>query len=150
LFAVDNGAGLRLDECEAICEFRRRGRGLLVTRDHMDVGSSVCTLDGVGAAHLFHTKNLDARFPLERDDPFTTHIDWPNFHSGANGDFQKIEIVGDTHPVLLDVRLLPSHPHEGAVSAPENEDARVIARGRSKVTGKPFNLAVAFEASRGK
>jgi len=156
LFAVDNGAGLRPEECEAISEFRRSGRGLLVTRDHMDVGISVCTLDGVGAAHQFHTKNLDARFPLERDDPYTTHIDWPNFHSGANGDFQQVEIAGDTHPVLVDassptgvIRFLPSHPHEGAVRAPENETARVIARGRSKVTGKPFNLAVAFEGSGG-
>jgi hypothetical protein len=57
---------------------------------------------GVGAAHQFHTKNHDARFPFERDDPYTAHIDWPNFHSGANGDFQQVEIVGDTHPVLVD------------------------------------------------
>jgi hypothetical protein len=150
LFAVDTGAGLRSEECRSISEFRRTGRGLLVSRDHMDLGSSVCTLDGVGAAHHFHTKNLDASLELVRDDPYTTHIDWPNFHSGANGDFQQVEIVGETHPTLVDVRFLPSHPHEGAVSAPPNEDARVIARGRSKVTGKPFNLAVAFEAARGR
>jgi hypothetical protein len=157
LFAVDTGAGLRPEECASISEFRRSGRGLLVTRDHMDLGSSVCNLDGVGAAHQFHTKNLDARVPLERDDPYTVQIDWPNFHSGANGDFQQVEIVGDTHPVLVDVssptgaiRFLPSHPHEGAVNAPEDQDARVIARGRSKITGKGFNLAVAFEGSRGK
>ncbi len=157
LFAVDTGSGLRPEECEAISEFRRSGRGLLVTRDHMDLGSSVCTLDGVGAAHLFHTKNRDPRFPLERDDPFTPHIDWPNFHSGANGDFQQVEVLGDIHPVLVDrssptgaIRFLPSHPHEGAVNAPENQDARVIARGRSKVTGRVFNLAVAFEGSHGK
>jgi hypothetical protein len=157
LFAVDTGAGLRPQECEAISEFRRSGRGLLVTRDHMDLGSSVCNLDGVGEAHHFHTKNLDPRLHLERDDPYTVQIDWPNFHSGANGDFQQVEVVGDIHPVLVDVssptgavRFLPSHPHEGAVNAPENQDARVIARGRSKVTGRHFNLAVAFEGSRGR
>jgi hypothetical protein len=157
LFAVDTGAGLRTEECEAISEFRRAGRGLLVTRDHMDLGSSVCNLDGVGTAHLFHTKNLDPRLPLERDDPYTLEIDWPNFHSGANGDFQQVEVVGDTHPVLADessptgaIRFLPSHPHEGAVIAPENQDARVIAAGSSKVTGRRFNLVVAFEASRGR
>jgi hypothetical protein len=123
----------------------------------MDLGSSVCTLDGVGAAHHFHTKNLDPRFPLERDDPYTTQIDWPNFHSGANGDFQQVEVVGDIHPVLVDpasptgaIRFLPSHPHEGAVSPPDNQDARVIAKGRSKVTGRPFNLSVAFEGSGGR
>jgi hypothetical protein len=153
LFAVDTASGLRPEECEAISEFRRSGRGLLVARDHMDLGSSVCNLEGVGAAHHFHTKNP---ILLERDDPYTTYIDWPNFHSGANGDFQQVEVVGDTHPVLVDmtsatgaVRFLPSHPHEGAVSAPPDQGARVIARGRSKVTGRSFNLAVAFEALRG-
>jgi len=157
LFAVDTGQGLKPPECEAICEFRRRGRGLLVTRDHMDLGTSVCNLEGVGAAHQFHTKNLDPRFPLERDDTYTMMIDWPNFHSGANGDFQQVEIVGKLHPVLVDessptgaVRFLPSHPHEGAVRAPENENARVIAAGHSKVTGRRFNLSVAFEATSGK
>ncbi len=149
LFAVDTGSGLTTEECESISAFRRNGGGLLVTRDHMDLGCSVCNLGGVGAAHQFHTKNNDPRFPLERDDPYTKAIDWPNFHSGANGDFQQVEVVGERHPVLVDVPFLPSHPHEGGVRAPENEDARVIARGRSKVTGKPFNLAVAFEGSRG-
>jgi hypothetical protein len=43
------------------------------------------------------------------------------------------------------IRFLPAHPHEGAVGAPEGELARVIATGTSKVTGRPFNIAVAFE-----
>ena len=157
LFAVDTGQGLEPAECDAISEFRRRGRGLLVTRDHMDLGMSVCNLEGVGAAHQFHTRNLDARYPLARDDPYTKHIDWPNFHSGANGDFQQVEVVGARHAVLVDeasptgaVRFLPSHPHEGAVRVPENESARVIAAGHSKVTGRRFNLSVAFEAASGK
>ena len=157
LFAVDTGQGLKPAECDSISGFRRRGSGLLVTRDHMDLGMSVCNLEGVGAAHQFHTKNLDARFPLERDDPYTMKIDWPNFHSGANGDFQQVEIVGARHPVLVDessptgsVQFLPSHPHEGGVRAPEDESARVIAASRSKITGRRFNLAVAFEAARGK
>jgi hypothetical protein len=157
LFAVDTGHGLTTAECASITEFRRSGRGLLVTRDHMDLGSSVCNLEGVGLAHQFHTKNMDTRFPLERDDPYTLNIDWPNFHSGANGDFQRVEVVGDIHPVLVDetsptgaVRFLPSHPHEGAVRVPEGERARIIAAGHSKVTGRRFNLAVAFEATGGK
>ena len=157
LFAVDTGNGLRPEECASISEFRRNGGGLLVTRDHMDLGSSICDLDGVGAAHHFHTKNLEPGKPGERDDPYTLDIDWPNFHSGANGDYQNLEVVGDTHPVLLDessptgrVQFLPSHPHEGAVSAPADQGARVIASGRSKVTGRSFNLAVAFEGSNGR
>jgi hypothetical protein len=31
----------------------------MVTRDHMDLGSSVCMLGGVGAAHYFHSRNPD-------------------------------------------------------------------------------------------
>jgi hypothetical protein len=157
LFAVDVGGGLKLAECRAISEFHRNGGGLLVTRDHMDLGSSVCELDGVGAAHQFYTKNRDLSVPVQRDDPFTLQIEWPNFHSGANGDFQNVEVVGDLHPVLADaaspgsaIRFLPSHPHEGAVIAPDVEGARVIARGRSQATGRPFNLSVAFESIGGK
>ena len=57
LFAVDVGDGLTPQDCEAISRFRARGGGLLVTRDHMDLGSSVCALGGVGLAHHFHSKN---------------------------------------------------------------------------------------------
>ncbi len=46
------------------------------------------------------------------------------------------------------LRYLPSHPHEGAVGKPEADPtARVIATGRSKVSGTAFNIAVAFEPS---
>ena len=153
LFAVDVGNGLSEEDCAAISRFRKSGRGLLVTRDHMDLGSSVCTLGGVGKAHYFHSKHLDPDVEKRRrDDPYTTEIDWPNFHSGANGDFQEIEIVGAPHPVLADqqsptgtIRFLPSHPHEGGIGAPEGENARVIARGKSKSTGQSFNIAVAFD-----
>ncbi len=156
LFAVDTGDGLTSDDCLGITRFRQRGGGLMVTRDHMDLGCSVCDLGGVGAAHHFHTRNLD---PDERrrriDDPFTPTILWPNFHSGANGDFQAITTAGPLHPVLTDphdaegrVRFLPAHPHEGDVGAPEDDPtARVIAHGKSKVTGAAFNIAVAFEQS---
>jgi hypothetical protein len=151
LFAVDVGDGLTIEDCEGISRFRRNGGGLLVTRDHMDLGSSLCTLGGVGNAHYFHSRNLDPDVANRAiDDPYTSTISWPNFHSGANGDFQEIAIVGSAHPVLIEsasrtIRFLPSHPHEGAVGAPEGEDARVIATGVSKVTGRRFNIAVAFE-----
>jgi hypothetical protein len=153
LFAVDVGDGLTKEDCRGITRFRSGGRGLLVTRDHMDLGSSICTLGGVGKAHYFHSRNLDPDATRrEVDDPYSTHISWPNFHSGANGDFQEIEAVRPVHPVLADsasptgaIRFLPSHPHEGAVGAPVDEAARVIALGTSKVTGRRFNIAVAFE-----
>jgi len=149
LFAVDAGDGLNADECAAIGRFRRRGGGLLVTRDHMDLGSSVCTLGGVGDAHYFHSKNLDPDASRRaRDDQETRDIDWPNYHSGANGDFQTVALVGEPHPVFTGVSRLPAHPHEGAVGAPASHpSAHVIAKGRSRTTGRDFNIAVAFEPS---
>lgn len=154
LFAVDGGDGLTSADCEAISRFRRAGGGMLVTRDHMDLGSSICTLGGVGAAHYFHSINPDPDPAARtRDDPYTAHISWPNFHSGANGDFQSITVKQPVHPVLANpasptgaIRFLPSHPHEGAVGAPQNVNARVIATGISQVTARAFNIAVAFEA----
>ena len=156
LFAVDTGDNLTKADCDGISAFRQRGGAIMLTRDHMDLGSSICTLGGVGAAHHFHTRNLDPDASRHQiDDPYTTYISWPNFHSGANGDYQEIAIAGPLHPVLRDaaspdgrIRYLPSHPHEGDVSAPDGDtSARVIATGKSKVTGRPFNIAVAFEAS---
>ncbi|HTU09960.1 MAG TPA: hypothetical protein VMG08_03590 [Allosphingosinicella sp.] len=152
LFAVDTGEGLTAEDCAAISRFRQTGGGLMVTRDHMDLGSSICTLGGVGAAHFFHTRNLNPDPATHRrDDPWTADISWPNFHSGANGDYQAISPVLPIHPVLSNpasptsaIRYLPAHPHEGGVRAPEGSDARVIAIGQSKATGEPFNIAVAF------
>ena len=156
LFAVDTGDGLDAEDCAAIGRFRKQGRGLLVTRDHMDLGSSVCSLGGVGDAHHFHSTNPEpdeARRVI--DDRETSYISWPNYHSGANGDFQEIAIVGDPHPVLRDpsgrdglIHYLPAHPHEGAVGAPPDDaSAHVIATGTSKASGNEFNIAVVFEPS---
>ena len=153
LFAVDTGDGLTQEDCAAISRFRRRGGGMLVTRDHMDLGSSVCSLGGVGEAHYFHSRQQDPDpNRRRRDDPETLTIDSPNFHSGANGDYQEIDIVGPVHQIVANagsptgsIRYLPSHPHEGGVGAPEGQDARVILKGRSKATGVNFNIAVAFE-----
>jgi hypothetical protein len=156
LFAVDTGDGLTSEDCAAIGRFRQRGGGLMVTRDHMDLGCSVCTLGGVGAAHFFHTKNPEPDASRRHvDDTITTDISWPNYHSGANGDFQHVDIRMPLHPVLTDpdspdgaLHSLPSHPHEGAVGKPADDPtARVIATGRSKLSQAEFNLAVAFEPS---
>jgi hypothetical protein len=156
LFAVDMGDGLDVADCEAISRFRRRGGGLMITRDHMDLGYSVCSLGGVGAAHIFHTYNRNRNTPTPvPDDKDTPEILWPNFHSGANGDYQRIEPVGAVHPLLRNpgvadgvIRFMPAHPHEGAVDAPPGDTtARVIARGVSQASGDPFNIAVVFEPS---
>jgi len=153
LFAVDVGDGLTEADCGAISRFRAAGGGMMVTRDHMDLGSSVCTLGGVGEAHHFHTRNPEPDTGRHvRDDEETQAISWPNYRSGANGDYQVVRPLEPLHPVLADpdsptgaIRYLPAHPHEGAVIAPKDANARVIMTGRSQTTGRDFNLAVAFE-----
>ena len=154
LFAVDTGDGLTKADCAGITRFHRRGGGIFSTRDHQDLGSSLCSVGGVGAAHYFHSKQCDPDESRNlRDDPFTTNIDYPNYHSGANGDYQKIEAVEPVHELLQKtngerLEFFPSHPHEGGVGVPPGErSARVIAKGKSLATGKDFNLIVAFERS---
>jgi len=127
LFAVDVGDGLDRADCAVITRFRRRGGELLVARGHMDLGSSVRTLGGAGAAHFFHSKN-PAPDPSRCciDDTVTIDISSPNYHSGANGDSQHIEVMPSTHPMLSD----PGSP-TGAIRS----------------THRRFNLAMAFEPS---
>jgi hypothetical protein len=153
LFAVDTGDGLTVPDCQGITRFRQRGGGILATRDHQDLGSSLCTLGGVGRAHFFHSKHQDPdESRHERDDQDTKDISWPNYHSGSNGDYQRVEAVEPAHELLRGARsdsglieYFPAHPHEGGVGVPDDErDARVVATGVSSVTGRPFNLVVAF------
>jgi hypothetical protein len=154
LFAVDTGDGLTVADCQGITRFRQRGGGILATRDHQDLGSSLCTLGGVGRAHFFHSKHQDPDETRHaRDDQDTKDISWPNYHSGSNGDYQLVEAVEPLHELLRNalspsgrIQYFPAHPHEGGVGVPEGEGhARVIATGTSQVTKRPFNLIVAFE-----
>ena len=152
LFGVDIGNGLTGNDCGAIGRFRKRGGGILTTRDHQDLGISFCTLGGVGAAHHFHSKHPEDD-PGRRvnDDAQSPNITWPNYHSGSNGDYQEIRPADPVHPVMANpenpsgvIEQLPAHPHEGAISPPSGSQARVIATGKSKLTGREFNIAIAF------
>src|SRR3989440_7650681 len=154
LFAVDAGDGLSVTDCQGITRFRQRGGGIFATRDHQDLGSSLCTLGGVGRAHFFHSKHQDPDPSRHvRDDQDTKTISWPNYHSGSNGDYQKVTPLEPVHDLLLNsdnasgaIEWFPAHPHEGEVGVPEGEDhARVIATGVSQVTHRRFNLLVAFD-----
>ena len=157
LFAVDAGDGLTAADCQGITRFRQRGGGILSTRDHQDLGSSLCTLGGIGRAHFFHSKHQDPdESRRARDDQETESITWPNYHSGSNGDYQTVAAVEPLHELLRNpssgsgrIEYFPAHPHEGGVGVPAGESqARVIATGVSRVTNRPFNLIVAFEAER--
>lgn len=154
LFAVDVGDGLTEKDCAGIKAFHQRGGGILATRDHQDLGSSICTLSGVGAAHFFQTKNVDPDPSKHcRDDVDTTNISWPNYHSGRNGNYQRIIPIAPVHSLLQRpgasveaIEFFPAHPHEGAVGVPSGDRyGRVIAQGKSLVSDRIFNLAVAFE-----
>lgn len=157
LFGLDSGAdGLTSAECQAIARFRQRGGGILSTRDHQDMGASLCALGGIGAAHHFHDRNPETD-PARRvpDDSGTPSISWPNYHSGRNGDFQRIDAIAPVHPLLRNgvsssrIEFFPAHPHEGSVGPPPGDrSARIVACGTSQTTGRRFNLIVAFERSR--
>jgi len=154
LFALDTGDGLTDKDIAGINAFRKRGGGILTTRDHQDMGCSMCGLIDIGDVHYFNTKNPDpddSRW--SRDDPHTTYISWPNYHSGANGDYQKITPVEPVHELLYNphspsglIEFFPSHPHEGGIGVnPNNLNSQVIALGKSLITHRNFNLIVATE-----
>jgi hypothetical protein len=141
-------------DCRALTEFRRAGGAIMSMRDHQDLGASICSLGGIGSAHYFHSRNPEPEDRRQPDDPDNPNISWPNYHSGANGDIQYIEIHNPIHQVLhqggATIRTLPAHPHEGSVGQPPGDTtARVVMTGVSSVTQRPFNIAVAFEAHDG-
>src|SRR6478736_6697844 len=151
LLAVDTGNGLSPADAAGIVRFRARGGGVVTARDHHDLGSCLRSLGSIGRVNHFHTENPepDAR----RDDQDNPGISWPNYHSGANGDYQRVFVGEPVHELLRTDRTasghiewFPAHPHEGAVSAPDDSPfATVVGRGRSVVTRRFFNLAVALD-----
>ncbi|BAY40873.1 hypothetical protein NIES2111_52630 [Nostoc sp. NIES-2111] len=154
LFALDTGDGLTEQDIAGINAFRKRGGGILTTRDHQDMGCSMCGLVDIGDVHYFNTKNPDpddSRW--NRDDPHTTYISWPNYHSGANGDYQKIIPIEPVHELLHNpnspsglIEFFPAHPHEGGIGVkPDSLNSRIIALGKSLFTSRNFNLIVAIE-----
>ena len=153
LFALDMGDGLSSKDCAGIAAFHRSGGGILTTRDHQDLGICLYGLGEIGALHFFQSRHLDPDTSQHCiDDTGTPTISWPNYHSGRNGDYQRITPVEPIHPLLRNpaapsgiIELFPSHPHEGGVGVPAGSKARVIATGISQTTGRSFNLVVASD-----
>jgi hypothetical protein len=152
LMAVDVGDGLTAADAAAILRFRANGGGVLTARDHQDLGSCLHGLGSLGEVNHFHQKNPDPS--RMRDDQDTPSISWPNYHSGANGDYQPV-FTDAPAPALLRtagtasgrIEWFPAHPHEGAVSACV-PFATVLAQGRSTASGRRFNLAVVLDGER--
>jgi hypothetical protein len=153
LLGVDGGRALSVRDLEGLNRFHESGGGLFTTRDHENMGMWLRGLRRVGPAHFFHDPSCWDPDPERRcaDDRDTPTISWPNYHSGRNGDFERIEPLEPLHPLLWrpgggSIELFPAHPHEGAVGAPPDDPAaRVVALGRSTTTGRVFPLFVAFE-----
>lgn len=154
LFALDVGSGLSQNDRAGITRFHQRGGGIFTARDHQDMGLSLCSIALIGNYHYFHSEqNNPDNSRCQRDDLKTKSINWPNYHSGRNGDYQKIEATKPVHELLKFsptspkiIRYFPAHPHEGDIGIPVGySHARVIARGISKTTGRKFNLAIAAE-----
>ncbi len=152
LMAVDTGDGLTAADAEAVNRFREGGGGVLTARDHQDLGSCLVRLGSLGAVNRFHDGDIDPATMC--DDRDTPSISWPNFHSGANGDYQPVLTQDPVHELLRSSRtasgrieFFPAHPHEGLVSS-DLPSATAVARGRSAATGRLFNLAVALDGER--
>ena len=76
LFGLETEGGLSSEDCAGITRFRKAGRGILATRDHSDMGGSMCTIGGVGSAHYFNSKQQDPdESRRSRDDNVTMNID---------------------------------------------------------------------------
>ncbi len=155
LLGVDGGRGLTPAECDAVNRFAAAGGGLLTARDHADMGLWLRSIAGVGQAHFFHDSTCWEPDPARRirDDRDTPGIEWPNYHSGRNGDTHAVETVEPLHPLMRStataggrIARFPAHPHEGCVGVPEDAPrARLVARARSAASGRDFNLVVAFD-----
>jgi hypothetical protein len=149
LMCVDVGDGLTDTEAEAILRFRENGGGVLTARDHEDLGRCLLRLGSVGMVNQFHDKSVDPATMC--DDQDTPTISWPNYHSGANGDYQPVLTAEPVHELLRTdltasgrIEWFPAHPHEGGVKA-EVPFATALAQGRSTATGRHFNLAVLLD-----
>lgn len=149
LMAVDVGDGLSAADAYAIRRFRENGGGVLTARDHQDLGSCLSRIGSLGMVNEFHDKSVDPSTMCDDND--TPTISWPNYHSGANGDYQPVLATEPVHELLRTSRTasrriewFPAHPHEGLVSA-NLPFATAIAQGRSTATGRRFNLAVVLD-----
>ncbi len=66
LFAIDLGDGLSVADCQGITRFRQRGGGILATRDHQDLGISLCTLVLLKSRRVMVTSATRRRWKTSR------------------------------------------------------------------------------------
>ena len=142
LMAVDTGHGLSPGDSAGIMRFRERGGGVLTARDHQDLGS--CLSASVRSASSTTSTTRIPEPHARRDDQDNPNISWPNYHSGANGEYQPVMADEPAHELLRTdrnpsgrIEWFPAHPHEGAVSAPP-ETTRADRRPGSQHGQRPY------------
>jgi hypothetical protein len=147
LMAVDTGGGLSEQDAAGITRFRARGGGIVTARDHQDLGSCLLRLESIGPLNHFHTKNPEA--DAVRDDQDNPNISWPNYHSGANGNYQPVFATEPVHELMQTTKTpsgriewFPAHPHEGAVSAPAGAPSFVTDLPGDEIKRDPSRLAI--------
>ena len=134
LMAVDAGDGLTEAESNAIIEFRKRGGGVVTARDHQDLGLCLSHLGSLGQFNHFHTYNREPG-RSENDDQDNPNISYPNYHSGANGNYQKISSEGVVHPLLKSakanggtIEYFPAHRTKVRLASPTAHRLRASLR----------------------
>lgn len=153
IMGVDTGDGLNSQEVAGLSQYWSTGRGLLIARDHCNMGACLLDVGPIGQAHYFHSKNQDPDKSRRcRDDQENLSIEWPNYHTGRNGDLQSIEILKPDHPLAWNAETgsvlheFPAHPHEGSVGTPPGcSVAEILVQGTSQVSGAKFGEVVVFE-----
>lgn len=140
LIAGDTGNGLAPADVRGILRFRERGGGVLTAREDKNRGVSLLNLGAIGSVNNFHTYNR-ARGPR------------PARHAAKKSGYQRIVPMPPVHELLHTekspsgvVEFFPAHPHEGALSIPDNMPyARAIAAPADAGQARTFALAVAIE-----
>ena len=134
------GDGLSPGDAAGIVRFRERGGGVLTARDHQDLGSSL-SASARSAASTTSTPTTPSR-DAQRDDQDNPDISWPNYHSGANGDYQPVFVVEpvttccDRPEGQRSHRVVPRPPARGIGRRRRNAVRAGRRPGRSTVTGR--------------
>ena len=142
LFAVDAGNGLTPRECEAIFEFHARGGGILVARDHLDLGASLSGIRCLGPIEHFHRLQPEADEQRRWTTIGTRRSPGPTTTRAGTATCNRSRPSARAHPLLFRdgqsaagglLAHFPAHPHEGAIAPPPDDpNVRVVARGTAR------------------
>ena len=123
----------------------------MTARDHQDLGSCLSALGSIGRLNHFHDQNPEA--DARRDDQDNPNISWPNYHSGANGDYQPVfgdrtgaRAAADDEDAQWSHRMVPRAPARrcGLRTARRSDGAR---RSHAAAASSPVGTSTSRSAS---